>query len=216
MSVGVALSPLPVAAVMIMLMTGRARQNAPAFLLGWILGILTVGIGVFLLQGVETARVDSSALAGLIRIVLGSALLLLSLRQWRRRPAPDDPVVIPRVIRSLDNIGVVQASATGFLLSGINPKNLLLTAAGAATMGESVLDSGVQLIALLIFAAIASLTVAVPVAAYFLFRRRAEAAMGQWKDWLIRNNAMVLVALLFVFGVLLIGEGMTILVASFR
>lgn len=216
MSVGVALSPLPVAAVMIMLMTSRATRNAPAFLLGWVLGILTVGMVVFLLPGVATAVGDPTSLSGLIRIALGIILLLLSLRQWRRRPAADAPVVVPRVLRSLDNIGVVQASATGFLLSGINPKNLLLTAAGAITIGESELDPGVQLIALLIFAALASLTVAVPVAAYFLFRRRAEATMGQWKDWLIRNNAMVLVALLLAFGVLLIGEGMTILVAQFR
>jgi hypothetical protein len=212
MSIGVALSPIPVAAVMIMLMTNRARTNAPAFLCGWGLGILTVGLVVFLLPGVSAASTDPTSLSGLIRIGFGIALLLLSLRQWRQRPAPGAPVV-PRLLTSLDKIGVVHAAATGFLLSGINPKNLLLNAAGAATIDQAHLVPGDQLIALLVFATIASLTVVVPVAVYFLFRRRAEATLGQWKDWLIRNNATLVVAVLFVFGALLIGEGVMVLAA---
>lgn len=213
MSIGVALSPLPVAAVMIMLMTNRARTNAPAFLCGWVLGILTVGRVVFLLPAVSAAQTDPTSLSGVIRIGFGIALLLLSLRQWRQRPAPGTPVVVPRLLTSLDKIGVVHAAATGFLLSGINPKNLLLNAAGAATIDQLGLPPGDQLIALLVFATIASVTVVVPVAVYFLFRRRAEATLGQWKDWLIRNNATLVVAVLFVFGALLIGEGVMVLAA---
>ena len=48
MAVGVTLSPLPVAAVMMILMATQATTSAPAFLLSWILGILTVGVVVFL------------------------------------------------------------------------------------------------------------------------------------------------------------------------
>ena len=129
LSVGVALSLLPVAAVIMILMTAQARTNAPAFLLGWFLGILTVGFVVFLVPGIETARGEPTALSGLLRIILGIALLFLSIRKWQQRPAPDEPVEVPKVLTQLDQISVMQSLIAGFLLSGVNPKNLLLTAA---------------------------------------------------------------------------------------
>lgn len=213
MSVGVALSPAPVAAVIIMLMTAQARTNAPIFLLGWIVGILTVGVIVFMMPGIETARGEPTALSGLIRILLGIALLFLAVRQWQQRPAPDHPVEVPKLLAGLDEIGVVQSMITGFLLSGVNPKNLLLTAAGAATIDASMLNPGAQIIALLVFTATASVSVAVPIVAYFLVRHKSEAVFGRWKDWLIDNNVTVLIVLLLVFGTLLIGGGMKILAA---
>ena len=76
-----------------------------------------------------------------------------------------------------------------------------------------MLDPGAQIIALLVFAAIASVTIAVPVVAYFLARHSVGIMFANWKDWLLRNNATVQIVLLLVFGALLIGGGMKILAA---
>jgi hypothetical protein len=191
MSVGVALSPLPVAAIIIMLMTARARANAPAFLLGWILGILTVGLVVFLIPGSQTGQGETTASAGLIRILLGVALLGLAGRRWWRRPAPDEPMEVPTFLTSLDNINMLQASLTGFFLSGVNPKNLILVAAGAAAIDTVLPTMGTQVVAFALFAAIGSLSVATPVAGFWLVRHKAKPILDRWKDWLIRNNAAV-------------------------
>jgi hypothetical protein len=40
---GVALSPVPIIAVVLMLGTPRARANGPAFVLGWVIGLAVVG-----------------------------------------------------------------------------------------------------------------------------------------------------------------------------
>lgn len=213
MSVGVALSPVPVTAMIVMLMTAQARTNAPSFLLGWVAGILTVGVIVFNVPGIETERGEPTALSGQIRILLGIALLFLAVRQWRQRPAPDHPVEVPKLLAGLDKIGVVQSMITGFMLSGVNPKNTLLNAAGAATIDASMLNPGAQIIVLLIYTVIASVTVAVPVFAYFLARQKSEVIFGRWKDWLINNNFTILIVLLLLFGVLLIGNGMKIIAA---
>ena len=213
MAVGVAVSPPAVAAVIIMLMTPQARTNAPAFLLGWIVGILTVGLITFMIPGIETARGEPTPLSGLIRIILGFVLLLLSWRQWRQRPKPDEPVKVPELLARLDKFGMAHSLTTGFLLSGINPKNLVLVAAGAATIDESMLSPELQVIVLLVFTAIASLSVGLPVAAYFLARHSVEDMFARWKDRPIENNMTVLIVLLLVFGALLIGRGMKILAA---
>ena len=39
LAIGVALSPIPIIAVVLMLTTPRARANGPAFVLGWLVGL---------------------------------------------------------------------------------------------------------------------------------------------------------------------------------
>ena len=211
MSVGVALSPLPVAAILIILMSARAATNAPAFLLGWMAGILTIGFLVSVIPGLFTARGEPTQLSGLIRVALGISLLLLAARQWRQRPMPGAAVKVPRMLDRLDAIGAMQSSITGVLLSAIHPKNLILNAAGAAAIDACRLDPATQYIALVIFALIASAGIAVPIAAYFIARRKVGAMLGRWKDWLIRNNVRLMVVLLLVFGTLLVTRGLHIL-----
>ena len=212
MAVGIAISPIPDTAVMMILTSTRARTNAPAFLSGWFVGIMLVGFVVFLIPGIETARGEPTALYGLIRIILGIAFLFLCVRQWRQRTVPDEPVKVPKVLARLDQMSVVQSSITGFLFSSVNLKNLLLSAVGAATVDASMLVPKEQFIALLVFSSIASLTIAVPVAGYFMARHSAEAIFAACKNWLIRNNANMIIVMLLVFGVLLIGQGVRILV----
>jgi hypothetical protein len=48
---GVALSPLPIIAVVLMLTSRKARVNSPAFALGWLVGLGVVGAVVLALPG---------------------------------------------------------------------------------------------------------------------------------------------------------------------
>lgn len=48
---GVALSPVPIVAVVLMLATPRARANGLAFLAGWLLGLAVAGTIVLLVSG---------------------------------------------------------------------------------------------------------------------------------------------------------------------
>ena len=49
MAVGVAISPFPIIAIVLMLGTPRARVNGPGFALGWLLGLSVVGAVVLAL-----------------------------------------------------------------------------------------------------------------------------------------------------------------------
>lgn len=48
LGVGVALSPVPIIAVVLMLGTPRARANGPAFVLGWVAGLAVAGTVILL------------------------------------------------------------------------------------------------------------------------------------------------------------------------
>jgi hypothetical protein len=58
MAVGVAISPVPIIAVILMLVTRRAGANGPAFIVGWLVGLAIVGAVVLLLAGPADASDD--------------------------------------------------------------------------------------------------------------------------------------------------------------
>ena len=54
--VGVALSPVPIIAVVLMLATPRGRANGPAFIAGWFVGIAVVGAIVLVASGGSASK----------------------------------------------------------------------------------------------------------------------------------------------------------------
>jgi hypothetical protein len=56
---------------------------------------------------------------------------------------------------------------------------------------------------------IGSIGIIAPVAVYFAMGDRAARVLGGWKTWLSANNATVMFVLFLVFGVVLIGKGIS-------
>ena len=72
MAVGVAISPVPVIAVILMLFSARAAANSLSFLAGWLVGLSTVGV-IALALGLENSDGGESDGGGLLKISLGSS-----------------------------------------------------------------------------------------------------------------------------------------------
>lgn len=79
-AVGVAISPVPIIAVILMLFSSRAKVNGPSFLLGWVLGLSIVVAIVYAVSDASDVSTDSSASDGssTIQLVLGVLLVLLA------------------------------------------------------------------------------------------------------------------------------------------
>lgn len=210
-AVGVAVSPIPIAAVIVMLFTPKARTNAPSFMTGWIIGLLVVGFIVLLIPGLEVDSGDPSTTTGVVKGLLGVLLLVAGWAAWRKRPGPSETAEAPKWMGAIDGFGTGKSFGMGFMLSALNPKNLLLVAAAAVAISTSGLSTGEEVGALLVFTLIAASTVAVPVIGYLIAGDRADSALAKAKDWLIQNNSVVMAILLLVFGVSLIGDAIEIL-----
>ena len=149
-AVGVAISPLSIVAVVMMLVSTRARTNGPAFLAGWLVGV--AGRRHRSSPARERRKRRRPAARRLGRLAkAGALLLLLSLRQWRGRPHADEEPVTPKWMGALDGFTPIKAAAAGVALSALNPKNLLLTVAGAAAIAQTGIGAGEQAAALLVF-----------------------------------------------------------------
>lgn len=207
-AIGVAISPLPIVAVVLMLVTGRGRVNGPAFVVGWWIGLGLVGAIVLSVAGGADATGSSgpATWVDVLFLVLGLALLLLSLTQFRHRPHGDEEPPTPKWMGALDRFTPVKAGGAGVVLSALNPKNLLLATAGAATIAQTGISTGEQIGAYVVFVVVASIGVAAPVVIAFALGDRSRPLLGRLKGWLTHNNAVIMTVLLLVIGMKLIGQ----------
>ncbi len=208
LAIGIAISPIPIIAVVLMLTTPRARTNGPAFLLGWLLGLGVVGAIVLALAGPAGASQSGAPATWVswVKIALGVLLLLVALRQFRGRPRGDDQASMPKWMGTIDKFRPLTALGFAAVLAGANPKNLLLAVAGAAAIAQTGIPGGQQAIAYLIFALIATTGVAAPVGVYFAMGERSQDMLTKLKDWMGRNNAVIMSILCLIIGAKLIGD----------
>jgi hypothetical protein len=105
LAVGVALSPIPIIAVILMLVTPRARSNGPAFIVGWLVGLVVVGTVVLLIAGPTDASEDGepATWVAVLELVLGLLLVLVALKQWRGRPHEGDDAPTPNWMGAIDS-----------------------------------------------------------------------------------------------------------------
>lgn len=209
LALGVAISPIPVIAAILMLLSPKARVTSAGFLLGWVLGIV-VAVTVFTLLSSALPDADADAskpIQGVIQLLLGALLLLLAVRQWRGRPKAGEEPTMPKWMQAIDKVSFPVALGLGFLLSAVNPKNLLLAASAGVDIGSAGLDTGSTALVIAIFTLIAASTVLVPVVGYLIAADRLRGPLDALRVWLGRENAVIMSVLLLVIGVSLIGKG---------
>jgi threonine/homoserine/homoserine lactone efflux protein len=211
LGVGVALSPVPIIAVVLMLGTPRARANGPAFVLGWVAGLAVAGTVILLVSSGADASEDGDPAnwVGVLKIVLGLLLLLVAARTWKVRPRGEQEAELPRWMKTIDTFTASRAFGFGALLSGVNPKNLLLTAGAAAAIAQTGIPAGEQAVALAVFIAVATLGPGIPVAIYFAMGERAERLLDNLKAWMGAHNAAIMAVLCLVIATKLIGDGIS-------
>jgi threonine/homoserine/homoserine lactone efflux protein len=210
-AVGVAISPLPIVAVVLMLVTKQGRVNGPAFVAGWWIGLAIVGAIVLAAAGGASASTDSgpATWVDVLFLILGLLLILVAARQWRGRPHGDQEPPTPKWMGALDAFTPVKAGGAGVVLSALNPKNLLLTVAGAAAIAQTGISTGQQVGAYIVFVVIASIGVAAPVVIYFAMGERSRHLLDQLKAWLAHNNNVIMAVLMVIIGVKLIGNAIS-------
>src|SRR5215213_9982348 len=209
LALGVAISPVPIIAAILMLLSPKAKSTSVGFLLGWVLGIVAAVVVFTLLASVLPEADDdtSKPLAGTLKIVLGVLLLLLAAKQWRSRPSGETEPALPHWMEAIDTMTAARALVLGFLLSGLNPKNLLMGAAAGIAIGSATLTLNGSIVVIAVFTVIAASTVAIPVIAYLLASARMVAPLDSLRTWLVHNNSTVMAVLLLVIGVVVIGKG---------
>lgn len=208
LALAVAISPVPIIAVILMLLTPRAGAASRGFLFGWLAGIV-VGLVLFAIlaavAGIGSG--GSSTWGAVIRLLLGTLLLLLAAGQWRSRPRSGEPAALPGWLKAIDKVTPPLAVGLGFLLAAVNPKNLVLLVGAGVDLGGAGLSAGAAVGAGAFFVVLAASTVLVPVVGYAVARDRVRPWLDRLREWLTVNNTAVMTVLLVVMGGVLVGKG---------
>jgi hypothetical protein len=209
-AIGVAISPIPIIAVILMLFSKRARSNGLAFLAGWVVALAVVGSVVLVLAGAGkvSAGGTPSTLSYIVHLLLGLLLLFLAYRNWQKRPKEGQTPEMPKWMAAIDSFTAGRAFGLSALLAGLNPKNLALALAAALSIAQAGLTGAQPWIALAVFVLVASISIAVPVLYYLIAGQSAEKMLNSWKAWLTVNNSTVMFVLLLVLGVKLVGDAL--------
>lgn len=212
-AVGVAISPVPIVAVILMLFSSRARVNGPLFLLGWVAGLSALSAAVYVVADTIGVSEGSSGADGVgwLDVALGALLLLIAGRSWRKRPRPGSDPELPKWMADVEEIAPVRALALGALLAAVNPKNLALGFGAASGVAHLALPTGDAIVALGAFVIVGSLTVGGAVAFDLVGGARARAALEELRTWLQANNSAVMTVLFLVFGAVLVAKGLGLL-----
>lgn len=200
----IALSPITVIPAVLVLHAPRPRPTGLAFLAGWVLG-LTALTAVFVSGSGLLGALHKAppTWAAWLRVVLGSALILLGVYQWLTRHRHGS---MPRWMRSFSTLNPARAAATGAVLV-VRPEVLLLCAAAGLAVGNSSLRVAAQLLAAAIFLVIAASTVAVPILGYIGAGDRLDHALDRLKVWMEDHHAALLAVILVLIGMFVLYHG---------
>jgi len=201
----IAISPLSIIPAVLVLQAPRPRPASLAFLAGWLFGlaaltaIFVAGSGV--LGGMHKSP---PTWASWLRVALGSALIGFGIYRWLTRHRHTES---PAWMRSFATISPTRAGITGLALVVVRFDVLVMCLVAGLAIGTSQLSVAGELICAVFFVAVSASTVAIPVLAYAAAGQRLDDTLARLKDWMEKNNAALLAAILVLIGLMVLYNG---------
>lgn len=212
----VALSPFPIIGIVLILAAPGGRARGLAFLGGALTGVGGAGALILALESRAdpTDGADPATWVSVVELCLAGALVLLAARKWRGRPRPGETPALPGWMAAAETLTPARAAGMGVLLSGVNPKNLVLIAAAATSIAGSTDDGGTRTAALAVFTLVACAGVGVPLLATAVAGARASRALSGVREWMLRNHTVITVVIVLLIAVKLASDAIGALAGS--
>ncbi|HYO88566.1 MAG TPA: GAP family protein, partial [Candidatus Limnocylindrales bacterium] len=131
-----------------------------------------------------------------------------AVRTWLKRPSAGEEPALPGWMSSIDHVAPGRALVLGGVLALANPKQWAFALVAATSIGQSGITGSEEWLAILVFVVFSSLTVLVAIAYELIAPERATVVLAQLKDFMSRNNTVIMVALFVLFGVKLLLSGL--------
>ena len=201
----VAISPLSIIPAVLVLQAPRPRPSSLAFLAGWLFGLAALTALFVVGSGVLGGMHESPPTwASWLRVALGSALIVFGIYRWLTRHRHTES---PAWMRSFATISPTRAGITGLALVVVRVDVLIMCLVAGLAIGTSQLSAAGELICAAFFVAVSASTVAIPVLAYAGAGHRLDDTLARLKDWMEKNNAALLAAILVLIGLMVLYNG---------
>jgi hypothetical protein len=211
-----ATSPLALASVLIVLTGSRARVKGTALAVGFVVGqsaflLLVFAIGI---SSSPDGKNHPAVVDGIV-IAFGIALLATAVHVRRHRsdpPAPPSPRTTAIHAR-LANLRPVTALGTGAVLGIGGPKRVGLTIVVSAAIAASGLESAEAVGLAVLYVAVATILVWVPVVLYVALGPRATEGLANAQRWIAQHKQPITFYPSAVLGAVLVADGVAHLIS---
>ena len=202
-----AVAPVMIMAVILILSTDGGLLKAWAFVLGRLVAYTVWGV-VLLAVSDKLSGDDGETSTGslVVKALLGLLLLVMAARTFAGGDDPDAPP--PKWMASLNNTSAPKLFGIAVVLSVIQMRFVALMMSGVTSIIDADLPSGQVVIALLFLVLAVTLPQLAPVIVFLVMGKDAESALTSMNVWLTRNQRMVNVVVLGLFGVVLLGQSL--------
>jgi hypothetical protein len=202
----VALSPIPIAAVILTTLSLHPGLGGRLFVVGWALGLTVALIVLALVIGLLDLAADGRA--ELVRLVLGGLALLFALERAAAGRDHGYDLDAATWVGGLDRLPADRAFAMGVVQASLDPRKVIIIAAVAMVFAAAQLSLAESALATIVFGVIGSIGVALPLVtshrAGSTGRARLEAARAR----LVEDNTTIQAVTLLILGALLVGQGL--------
>lgn len=207
LAIGIALSPLPSIAIVLVLLAPTGRRGGAAFLAARLVAVGAV-VGVFaVVSDVVERSGEAGAAVAVTKIVVGAALLLVALKTWRGRPRAGDEPTLPGWMSSIEGRTPGQSAQLAAVLTLANPKELLLAIGAGIAIGSGGLPVGQTVVIAAVLTVVACVNVIAPVVAFLVAGERVRAPLSSARAALVRHNATIMSVVLLVIAAVLVSGG---------
>jgi 2-methylaconitate cis-trans-isomerase PrpF len=210
-----AASPVTVLATLVVLTSGRGRLNGVAFLASFLLGQSVVCVVGLFVSATAVEKLEGHADTGvsIFKLVLG-VVLLVAAGMGHRRTGTREPAASARteaLLARLERIRPATAFSAGLAL-GIGFKRLIITLVAMTTIAAADLSSADEASLVVLYVAVASLSVWPAVALYLVVGEHARTTIDAAKRWLTANSTRVTYYITLVIGAYFCADGLAGLV----
>jgi hypothetical protein len=205
-----AASPLVLTATFVVIRSERPRTNGIAFLSGFLLGTtIACGLGLALGQAFVDRLDSHETVEGVLTLLLGVALLAVGLRARHTPPRPAARGSrASAILARLSNVRPAAAFSMAGLLGFGGPKRLVLTFLAMASVSEAGLRDGEDLTLVVVYIAVATALVSVPVGIVIVAGERAAVILERGQSWLTDHAIALRVWLSLGIGAALIVDAL--------
>jgi hypothetical protein len=203
------IAPTMIGLVVIFLTGTRGIVQSCAFILGKYLfyvfwGLICLDLVDHLLSpGLKVSRSVSDTFF----LFAGLMLLILAIRNFFVEDDLDAPP--SKFMTILAKLGPVKLFGLGIGISIIQPRFIIFVLVGASIIAEAKLRPAENFISLLVLALLMVWPMLIPLVVFLVMGEHRVDAMKSMRTWLVRNQRMMNVVGMGIFGILLLFLGLT-------
>lgn len=197
LAVGSIISPLPIVAIVAILLSPRGRGNG----LGFALASTAVGFGFTVVAALTTAGAGAGHSDGdevvvlILTVLLTIGFLVLAWLSWRGRPKTGAEAATPSWLAAVDSLTPLKAAGLGALMAATNSKNIPIELKAGSLIGAHDLAGPLVVLLSALFAVVAGAGVLLPTLLAASGSRAVTAGLVRLKAEMIRHNAVIMTVL---------------------